>query len=60
MVDLPESLLGQPVVAQVEVGRALAVCPGGSCTKSTIVVMAIVWPVSAVATPPAPPSPLAP
>jgi hypothetical protein len=60
IVDLPESLLGQPVVAQVEVGRALAVCPGGSCTKSTIVVMAIVWPVSAVATPPAPPTPLLP
>jgi hypothetical protein len=60
IVDLPESLLGQPVVAQVEVGRALAVCPGGSCTKSTIVVMALVWPEAGVATPPAPPSPLMP
>jgi hypothetical protein len=59
-IDLPDSLLGQVVVAQVEAGRALAVCPGGSCTKSTIVVMAIVWPEAAVATPPAPPSPLTP
>lgn len=60
MVDIPESLLGQAVVAQVQAGRALAVCPGRSCTKSTIVVMAIVWPETAVATPPVPPSPLAP
>jgi hypothetical protein len=60
IVDLPESLLGQPVVAQVEAGRALAVCPAGSCTKTTIVVMAIVWPEAAVATAPAPPSPLTP
>jgi hypothetical protein len=59
-IDLPDSLLGQPVVAQVEAGRALAVCLSGSCTQSTIVVMAIVWPEAAVATPPAPPSPLTP
>ena len=58
--DIPKWLVGQAVVAQVEAGRALAVCPGGSCTRSTIVVMSIVWPAAADATPPAPPSLLTP
>jgi hypothetical protein len=58
--DIPKWLVGQAVVAQVEAGRALAVCPGGSCTRSMIVVMSIVWPAAADATPPAPPSLLAP
>jgi hypothetical protein len=56
MVDLPESLLSQSVVAQVDRSRSLAVCPGGSCTTDMLVIAAIVWPVS----PPAPPTPIAP
>ncbi|MGD0863746.1 MAG: hypothetical protein ABSA21_13495 [Candidatus Limnocylindrales bacterium] len=57
MVDIPDSLVGQIVVAQVERGRALAVCPGGSCTTETIVISAIVWPELPVATPPVPLTP---
>ena len=56
-VDVPESLIGQAIVAQVEVGRALAICPGGSCTKDTYVILSIVWPLPSVATPPAPLTP---
>jgi hypothetical protein len=44
MVDLPESLLDQPVVVQIDRSRSLAVCPGGSCTSTTLVIAAIVWP----------------
>ena len=50
-------LTGQAIVAQVEVGRALAICPGGSCTKDTYVILSIVWPLPPVATPPAPLTP---
>ena len=50
-------LAGQVVVAQVEVGRILAVCPGGSCTKNTYAIVSIVWPLPTLATPPAPPAP---
>jgi hypothetical protein len=59
MVDLPESLLDQPVVVQINRSRSLAVCPGGSCTSATLVIAAIVWPVPppALSTPPAPPNP---
>jgi hypothetical protein len=57
MVDLPESLDGWPIVAQVASGRVLAVCPGGSCTSETLVITAIVWPEQAVATPRAPLTP---
>lgn len=55
MVDLPESLLDQPVVVQIDRSRSLAVCPGGSCTSTTLVIAAIVWPVPppALSTPPA-------
>jgi len=55
-VDMPASLLGQPVVATVQRGRTLAVCPDGSCTTDTIVVFEIVWP----KLPPTPPTPLTP
>jgi hypothetical protein len=44
MVDMNVAAAGQIVVAEVERGRALAVCPGGSCTTDTIVVVKIVWP----------------
>jgi hypothetical protein len=40
-----ESLLGRPVVAAIQVSRSLAVCPDGSCTQTTLVVLWIVWPV---------------
>lgn len=55
MVDIPESLLDQPVVVQIDRSRSLAVCPGGSCTSTTLVIAAIVWPVPplALSTPPA-------
>ena len=58
-VDIPASLLGQPVVATVQRGRTLAVCPGGSCTTDTIVIDEIVWPLpsSALPTPSAPLTP---
>ncbi len=54
---VPEFLFGQPVVAQVELGRALAVCPGGSCTKDTLVILSILWPLPSVTTPPPPLAP---
>jgi hypothetical protein len=42
-IDMPAALDGQIVVAQVERGRTLAVCPGGSCTTDTIVIIEIVY-----------------
>jgi hypothetical protein len=57
MVNLPETLLGQAIVAQLERGRSMAVCPGGSCTANDLVIEAIVWPASDVVPPPPAPSP---
>jgi hypothetical protein len=50
-IALDEGLVGQPVVAAIQVSRAMAICPGGSCTQEILVVTAIVWPDS-VASPP--------
>jgi hypothetical protein len=44
MVDMNVASIGQIVIARVSRGRVLAVCPGGSCTKDTLVVTEIVWP----------------
>jgi hypothetical protein len=55
-VDIPASLLGQPVVATVQRGRTLAVCPGGSCTTDTIVIYEILRPLNAASTPPVTPA----
>jgi len=55
-VDIPASLLGQAVVATVQRGRTLAVCPGGSCTTDTIMIYEIVWPPIAAPAPPVTPS----
>jgi hypothetical protein len=57
MVDLPESLLGQAVIARVERGRALSICLQGSCTANTLVVDAVVWPAGELVPPPPAPSP---
>jgi hypothetical protein len=58
---IDEALLNQPVVATIQVSRSLAICPGGSCTETILVVVGIDWPVAAwppIAdlTPPAPPA----
>jgi len=57
MVDLPESLLGQAIIARVERGRALSICLQGSCTANTLVVDAVVWPAGELVPPPPAPSP---
>jgi hypothetical protein len=60
MVDLPESLLGQAIVARIERARTLGICVSGTCVEGTLVIDAIVWPANdAVPPPPAPtPTPL--
>jgi hypothetical protein len=55
-VDLPEAIVGQPVVGRVQRGRVLVTCAGGSCTKDTIVIFEIVWSQLPVAPPPLLPS----
>ncbi len=59
-VTVDEALLGRPVVAAISVSRSLAVCPGGSCTQTTLVVLSFVWPVGILPPiedqPPSPPA----
>ena len=50
-VNVPEELIGQRVVAQMERSRVLAVCPGGSCTSDILVITAILWYSGPAATP---------
>jgi hypothetical protein len=57
MVDLPESLLGQTIIARVERGRSLSICLTGSCFATNLVVDAVVWPAGETVAPPPPPSP---
>lgn len=57
MVDLPESLLGQTIIARVERGRSLSICLTGSCFATNLVVDAVVWPAGDTVSPPPPPSP---
>ncbi|MGD0018585.1 MAG: hypothetical protein ABSD62_04965 [Candidatus Limnocylindrales bacterium] len=61
-LDLDVASAGEIVVAEVERATVLAVCPGGSCTRDTIVIISIIYPTleAPVVTPPAPPTPLTP
>jgi hypothetical protein len=55
MIDLPESLLDQVLVARVDRARKLAVCPGVQCSLiGTIVITQIVWQTLTQPPPPVP------